>query len=144
MRAQRVEHFEHPIVYLGLHLAVRLIIRAEHPQRGPDLLLRSVLGHRAADELLCSISHKSPRLLKASLRVPQLAQHIVRAVAQILERVEQRAVHIKKNCLICHLPFLFSLLFVILPPHYKRRAHKVQGPILSYLYFCTIAHFFFI
>ena len=49
-----------------------------------------------------SVADKAPHLLKAPLWIAHLPQYMVRAVAQVLQRIEQRPVHIKKNRFIAH------------------------------------------
>ena len=107
MRFQRVQHVQQPVVDLRLDPAMLLIIRAIRLQRLCNILLARSLRHSAADLHLRPVADKAAHFLQASLGVAHLAQHMVRAVAQVLERVEQRAVHIKKGRLICHHSFLF-------------------------------------
>ena len=112
-----------------------LIVRAVRRERLHDLFLVRPLRHGAADLLFRPVADKAPHLLKAPLGIAHLPQYMVRAVAQVLQRIEQRPVHIKKNRFIAHiLPlFLFCCLIIIC------FMHKAQPRFCSYLSVCTLA-----
>ena len=72
-----------------------LIVRAVRRERLHDLFLARPLRHGAADLLFRPVADKAPHLLKAPLWIAHLPQYMVRAVAQVLQRVQQRAVEVK-------------------------------------------------
>ena len=76
-------------------MIVFAVVRLHARQRTLDLDLGAALRYGAGQQHFQTISDKPPDLLQRALRIAIGPQRKIRTVAQVLQRVQQRAVEVK-------------------------------------------------
>ena len=95
VRAERGKQLQNAVVRLRPDLTVRGIVRLVERKCLLHLLLAAALRQSAPDEHIRAVAHKGSHFSARPLGVSEGAQRVIHALIHILQRVEDRPVHVK-------------------------------------------------
>ena len=99
---QPLQQLRHAGIGPGQHAGVGLIPRLIVPHDGVEIRRILPLRQQGGDQLHRAVAKTLPHLLAGAPGIAVLCHRVVDGGGQIVQRIQQRAVHVKQISLICH------------------------------------------